>query len=200
MAGRVGCAVIEWFGGAWCAHPGGRGSLARMPRMRSQYMQILPHRGNMRRYRVHAAHALAALRRAAAARRARPRARHQPLGAPARRAALCPGSLPSCTHARRASTVAARPRDHLRPRDPFTIYLVTFKFALLTVDLHVSHRVHRRVLSRLSRSRSEVADRPVSALHHPVLDLKHHPDNRLDPGARPPRPGQQGIARAGAGR
>ena len=68
------------------------------------------------------------------------------------------------------------------------------------LGLHASHRLHRRVLPRLPRARSQVADRPVPDLHHPVLDLEHHPDDRLDSGARPPRPGQRRAARARGGR
>ena len=82
----------------------------RAPRRRAREARAGPHG------RLPPADALAALRRTAAAGRARPRARHQPLGAPARRAALRPGPLSSGTHARGAAETAARPRDHIRPR------------------------------------------------------------------------------------
>ena len=85
----------------------------RAPRDRAREARSGPHG------RLHGAHALAALRGAAAAGRACPRAGHQPVGAPARRAALRPRPLPAGAHARGAPAIAARPGHHLRPRHPF---------------------------------------------------------------------------------
>ena len=60
----------------------------------------------------------AALGRPAAARRARPRADHQPARAAARRAALGARRVPAPADARRAQAPAARARHHLHPRHP----------------------------------------------------------------------------------
>src|SRR6186713_3378775 len=46
-------------------------------------------------------------------------------------------------------------------------------------------RLHHRLLSRLLRPLADLADGAVPGLHHPVLDLEHHPHDLVDPVSRP---------------
>src|SRR4029077_16582678 len=48
-------------------------------------------------------------------------------------------------------------------------------------------RLHHRLLSRLLRPLADLADGAVPGLHHPVLDLEHHPHDLLDSVPRPQR-------------
>ncbi len=79
----------------------------------------------------------------------------------------------------------------------FKTYLSTLKFCLAGVAHHARGRLLHRLFPRLPRPLGDDADRAVSRLHDPVLDLERDPHDLVDPAARPQRAHQPGAASGG---
>ena len=80
---------------------------------------------------------------------------------------------------------------------------VTWRTYLQTAQVRRHHlgadpadRLHRRLFPRLPRPLADLADGAVPGLHHPVLDLQHHPHDLVDPVPRPQRARQHHAAAA----
>ena len=66
-------------------------------------------------------------------------------------------------------------------------YLQTLQFAADHLGADPADRLHHRLFPRLLRPLADLADGAVPGLHHPVLDLEHHPHDLVDPVPRPQR-------------